>query len=66
MGAFAKDRLGRTDENGQKRFRTVIAPGCAKNGSPLISVTSVFPGRAGRMSSLAKDWLGRYRVYGVN
>ena len=36
--ALANDLLGRTDENGQKRFRTVNTPGCPKNGSPLISV----------------------------
>ena len=38
MSTHANDRLGRTDENGQKRTETVIALGCAKNGSPLISV----------------------------
>ena len=38
MSAHANDWLGRTDENGQKRFRTVFAPGCPENGTPLISV----------------------------
>ena len=55
MSALAKDWLGRTDENGQKRTETVIAPGCPENGSPLLSVfhrwfpfPSVFSGSAGR------------------
>ena len=38
MGALANDLLRRTDENGQKRFRTVNTPGCAKNGSPFVPV----------------------------